>query len=70
MKKENKVKFSITLSPDCFHVLTEFVRVTGNTKSGFISQVLEEQKDVLKELTETVKKAQKTSVKKVSLLDT
>lgn len=65
-----KRKFSITLSDDTFEILTAFVEATGNTKSGFISQVIEEQKDVLKELTETVKKAQESSVKKASLLDT
>jgi len=70
MKKESKVKFSITLTPECYEILTEFVDVTGNTKSGFISQVLEEQKEVLKELTETVKKSQKASIEKASLLDT
>lgn len=70
MTNAKKIKFSITLTPECYEILTEFVEVTGNTKSGFISQVLEEQKGVLKELTKTVKKANKLTSEKVSLLDT
>ena len=70
MTNAKKIKFSITLTPECYEILTEFVEVTGNTKSGFISQVLEEQKGVLKELTKTVKKANKLTFEKVSLLDT
>lgn len=74
MKKEHKVKFSISLSPDCYHVLTEFAKVTGTTKSAFISEVLDSQIDVLRGLIDTVKKAQEMSskevTKKVSLLDT
>lgn len=74
MKKENKHKFSISIPPDCYNVLTRFAKVTGTTKSAFISEVLESQLEVLKELTKTVEKAQKIAAKnaekKVSLLDT
>jgi predicted DNA-binding protein len=66
MKKEHKVKFSISLSPECNRVLTEFAKVTGTTKSAFISEVIDSQLEVLKGLTDTVKKANEMTSKQVS----
>jgi len=74
MTKLKNVKFSINLPQDTYDILHEFVLATGSTKGGFICEVLDSQKDALKALTETVKKAQlqasKTAEKKASFLDT
>jgi hypothetical protein len=56
-QKEKSVKFSITISSRCNDVLTEFVKVAGSTKSGFIASALEDQIDVLVELTASLKKS-------------
>ena len=65
MKKELK-KFSINLPLDTYIILDEFSKVTGTTKGAFISSVLDEQKKVLLDITNAVKKAQKMSVGNVT----
>ena len=63
---EKKVKFSISITPECNEVLTEFVKVAGSTKSAFISDALQDQIETLKELTKSLKKVQADAAKKAA----
>ena len=56
-----KQKFTISLNQKTFEILTKFVEVTGNTKSAFISQVLDDQCDSLEKLIHMVEDAKKSA---------
>ena len=58
---QNKVRFSISIPYEANEALNRFVKVSGSTKSGFISEMLIGQIKVMNELSDAIELAKSGS---------